>query len=124
MVLASFGIIKSEAELRSLCDCTPFGTEALQATDAARKLGFVNTVKCTLNWDELVNQINQGCYPIVFINLFPLDGIKSRHAVVVSTLSGTHVTIYDPLQGQRVLPKSTFETAWVMMNNLCILVRE
>jgi ABC-type bacteriocin/lantibiotic exporter with double-glycine peptidase domain len=120
MVLASFGITKSEAELRDLCDCTPFGTDALQATDAARKLGFVNTAKCTLTWDDLVNQISQGSYPIVFINLFPIDGIKSRHTVVIVSFNETGITIYDPLQGQRVLPKSTFETAWAMMNNLSI----
>ena len=27
------------------------------------------------------------------------------------------VTVYDPLQGERNLPRSTFDTAWAMMHN-------
>ena len=36
MVLSGFGLELTEAELRTLCDCTPLGTEALKAVDAAR----------------------------------------------------------------------------------------
>jgi hypothetical protein len=38
MVLASYGRELSEAALRVLCDCTPFGTEALKAVHAVRQL--------------------------------------------------------------------------------------
>ena len=38
MVLASFGLILSEVDLREQCDCTPFETDALQAADAVSKL--------------------------------------------------------------------------------------
>jgi len=72
-VLSGFGLDVSEAELRALCDCTPFGTEALKAVDAVRKLGFPKTAKWTLSVDELKTQVNSGFYPIVFINLLPID---------------------------------------------------
>ena len=49
MVLASLGIERSELELRALCDCTPFGTEALNAVDAVRHLGFPGTGKRNLS---------------------------------------------------------------------------
>ncbi|MBD2772913.1 cysteine peptidase family C39 domain-containing protein [Iningainema tapete] len=40
MMLSAFEVDISEAQLRELCDCTPFGTEALKAVDAVRELGF------------------------------------------------------------------------------------
>jgi ABC-type bacteriocin/lantibiotic exporter with double-glycine peptidase domain len=123
MVLSSFGVEISEIALRDRCDCNPFGTDALKAVDTLRELGFSNTVKCNLSWNELISQSGEGCYPIAFINLFPLNGIKSRHAVVVTMISTTHAIVYDPLQGERMILNSTFESAWAMMNNLVILVR-
>lgn len=124
VVLSSFDLDISEAELRDLCDCNPFGTEALKAVDAVRGLGFPKTAKLTLSVDELVTQVNAGFYPIVFINLLPIDGIKVGHAVVVITIDQANVSVYDPLQGERILPRSTFDTAWAMMHNLSILVHK
>jgi hypothetical protein len=63
MVFASHGRVMSEAEIRTMCDCTPLGTEALKA-------------------------------------------------------------VYDPLHGERHLPRATFESAWAMLHNLAILVHE
>lgn len=123
IIFSGFDLDISEAELRDLCDCNPFGTEALKAVDAVRKLGFPKTAKWTLSIYELVTQVNSGCYPIVFINLLPIDGIKVGHAVVVLAINQANVSFYDPLQGERILPRSTFDTAWAMMHNLSILVR-
>lgn len=122
MVLSSFDLDLSEAELRERCDCTPFGTEALKAVDAMRELGFPKTVKCTLSWEELVSQLDAALYPLVFVNLLPIDGIREAHAIVVTAATPTTITVYDPLKAERVLPLSTFTIAWVMMNNLAILV--
>jgi ABC-type bacteriocin/lantibiotic exporter with double-glycine peptidase domain len=72
MVLTRFGRELSEAELRALCDCTPFGTEALNAVDAVRQLGFVGTGKYTLSTDELAAQVRRGLSPIVFVSTLPL----------------------------------------------------
>ncbi len=123
IVLSGFGLDISEAELRDLCDCTPFGTEALKAVDAVRRLGFPKTAKWTLSIDELATQVNAGFYPIVFINLLPIDGIQVGHAVVVIALDLANALVYDSLQGERILPRSTFDSAWAMMHNLSILVQ-
>ena len=123
VVLSGFELDISEAELRVLCDCTPFGTEALRAVDAVRSLGFPKTAKWTLSVNDLVIQLNSGFYPIVFINLLPVDGVKVGHAVVVIAIEQADVSLYDPLYGERILPRSTFDTAWAMMHNLSILVQ-
>jgi ABC-type bacteriocin/lantibiotic exporter with double-glycine peptidase domain len=123
MVLAGHGLEISEVALRTLCDCTVFGTEALNAVDAVRRLGFAQTMKATLSMAELADQSRRGSYPIVFVNTLPLDGIKGGHAVVVLDIQQAEVTVYDPFQGERVLSRDPFTTAWAMMHNLVILVQ-
>lgn len=124
MVLSSFGFVIPETELRTLCDCTPYGTDALKAVDAARHLGFVNTAKYTLSFDELQTLVKDERYPIAFIDLGPVDGVEEPHALVVVEVSETSLTVYDPLQGERTLPRQTFSTAWSMMHNLVILIEK
>lgn len=123
MVLSSFGLELQEAELRTLCDCTIYGTDALKAVDAMRNLGFSKTAKHTLSVDELKAQLNCGNYPIVFVNTLPIDGIKGGHALVVIAVDQVHASVYDPLQGERLLPRATFDTAWAMMHNLAIIIQ-
>jgi ABC-type bacteriocin/lantibiotic exporter with double-glycine peptidase domain len=123
MVLASFGRELSEAALRVLCDCTPLGTEALNAVDAVRQLGFPDTGKHTLSLDELAVQVRRGLFPIVFVNTLPIDGITDSHALVVIRIDQTDIAVYDPLHGERHLPCTTFASAWAMMHNLTILIQ-
>jgi ABC-type bacteriocin/lantibiotic exporter with double-glycine peptidase domain len=123
MVLASLDIERSELELRALCDCTPFGTEALSAVDAARQLGLLGTGKYTLSSDELETQVRQGLYPIVLVNTLPIDGTTGGHALVVVAIDPARVSIYDPLHGEGDLSRATFESAWAMMHGLTILVQ-
>jgi len=111
MVLSGLGLDMTESELRAICDCTPFGTGALKAVDAARSLGFTGTAKHTLSADELAALVGRGSYPIVFVNTLPVDGIKGEHAFVVLEVSGAGVVVYDPLLGERTLPRSTFDAA-------------
>jgi ABC-type bacteriocin/lantibiotic exporter with double-glycine peptidase domain len=122
MVLASFGHELSETALRELCDCTPFGTEAFKVVDAVRQLGFPATGKHTLSLDELIAQVRQGLYPIVFVNTLPIDGITDGHALVVVGIDQTDIAVNDPLHGERHLPRATFVSAWAMMHNLTILI--
>ncbi|GAB1539235.1 hypothetical protein NUACC21_19010 [Scytonema sp. NUACC21] len=81
------------------------------------------TVKCTLSIGELIAQLEVDVYPIVFVNLLPIDGVKVAHAMIVVAIAQGMVTVYDPLQGERNLPRSTFDAAWAMMHNLAILVQ-
>jgi ABC-type bacteriocin/lantibiotic exporter with double-glycine peptidase domain len=123
MVLAAKGYIVSESILRERCDCTFLGTDALNAVDALRAMGFSNSSKCTMRLTELIMELSVGLYPIVFVNLLPIDGINEPHAVVVTAIDDNNVNLCDPLKGERLLPRSTFDTAWAMMKNLAILVQ-
>ncbi len=124
MVLAVQGCVVIESELRELCDCTFLGTEALNAVDALRKMGFSNSSKCNMKTTELMVALNAGLYPIVFVNLLPIDSVNNPHAIIVTAIDEDEVNVCDPLQGERLLPRSTFDTAWAMMRNLTILVQD
>jgi ABC-type bacteriocin/lantibiotic exporter with double-glycine peptidase domain len=123
VVLLSLGHDIEESRLRDLCDCTVFGTNAVQAIPALRELGFGRSQKHTLRLDELSAEVTRGVLPIVFVSTLPIDGIKGEHALIVLDISGTEVTVYDPLRGERILPLGSFEAAWVTMHNLAILVQ-
>ena len=112
MVLGSCGVDISERELRARCDCTPYGTDALMAVDAARALGFVKTAKYTLTLEELKTVVTDGHYPIVCVDLHPIDGLYDIHAMVVVDMSEQEVVVLDPLQGERQLPLYVFTAAW------------
>jgi hypothetical protein len=115
MVLANLGLDLSEAELRTLCDCIPFGTEALKAVNAVCQLGFPQTVKHTLSTHELAAQVRRGVYPIVFVNTLPIDGIKDVHALVVIDMDQAAVAVYDPLRGGPREVSGKFGSFWMAL---------
>ena len=106
-----FRLRRTGAELRRLCDCTPFGTDALKTIDAARRLGFPKTAKHTLTFEELRTFADGEQYPIIFVDLDPIDGIRDIHALVILRIGATFVTVYDPAQGERLISRQTFSTA-------------
>ena len=122
MVLGRFGVDISESALRTRCDCTPYGTDALMAVDAARALGFVKTAKYTLALEELKTVVRGGHYPIVFVDLHPIDGLDAIHAMVVVDVSEQEMVVLDPLQGERRVPVYVFTAAWARRHNLAMLV--
>ena len=122
MILGSLGVDVPENWLRTLCDSTLLGTDALKAVDAARQLGFAGSGKYTLSLAELKALTANGDYPIVFVSLLPIDGRKDAHAIVIVEFTAQEVLVLDPLFGERLLPLDTFQTAWTMSHNLAILV--
>jgi len=124
MVFAASGVDVSEADLRAACDCTLAGTDSLQAVDAARAYGFKQSARYTLTLEELTALVEGGSYPIVYVSMKPIDGVRDTHALVVTEISEQDVTVYDPLRGERILPKQTFSTAWALRHNLTIIIRE
>src|SRR6266446_188734 len=102
---------------------TVSGTEALKAVDAMRQLGFTSTMKQTCAMEDLRQQLQGGHWPIVFVNTLPITGQRNAHAVVVVEVGSAQLTVYDPLDGERVLPQAPFLTAWAMMHNLALLIQ-
>jgi ABC-type bacteriocin/lantibiotic exporter with double-glycine peptidase domain len=124
MVFSSFGIEIAESELREACDCTWLGTDALQAIDAARRLGFLQTSKQTLSVAELRELVEGGAYPIVFVNLIPIEGVREYHALVVTGFDKDSVEVLDPARGARLLPLEVFAAAWKMRHRLTIIIEK
>ena len=111
MVLASHGTDVAEAELRALCDCTAFGIDALKAVDAACRLGFTRTAKHSLSLDELRTVVEGGAFPVVFVNLAPIDAVEESHALVVLEFRAQSLLVCDPAAGERILPLQSFAAA-------------
>jgi ABC-type bacteriocin/lantibiotic exporter with double-glycine peptidase domain len=122
MVLSYFNLSVSEAELRARCDCTIFGADALSVVDAARQFGCAKTAKRRLSPDELQTVLAEGVYPIVYVNLLPIDGREGAQALVALEIGNDIVTVYDPDQGERLLPIGAFLKAWELKRNLAIVV--
>ncbi len=122
MVLASYGLDISEAELRELCDCTFFGTDALAAVNAARQLGFLQTIKTNLTMAELKDLTVDQQWALVYVSMRPLEGSQGIHALVVLDISDTAVVVLDPAKGERIIPRAVFEFAWKLQLGLTILI--
>jgi len=75
-----------------------------------------------LTLEELRVVMIDGYFPIVFVDLSPIDGIQDVHALVVVGATQQQIVVLDPLKGERSLPLQAFSTAWAMRNNLAIIV--
>jgi ABC-type bacteriocin/lantibiotic exporter with double-glycine peptidase domain len=122
MVLSHFNLSASESELRARCDCTIFGADAPYIADVARQLGFNKTDIQNLSPDELQILLDEGRHPIVYVNLLPIDGIEGAHTLVALEIGDDSVTVYDPDQGERLLPIGAFFKAWELKRNLAVIV--
>lgn len=120
MVLAAFGIERTEEELYLICDCGTEGADALKLVDAARQLGFAGTRKYNLTIDELAAELAQGKHPIVYVQTL-LTGAPAatKHAFVVINISQQAVTVLDPWEGERKIP-----AAQLQMRGLTILCQK
>jgi ABC-type bacteriocin/lantibiotic exporter with double-glycine peptidase domain len=101
MVLSHLGVSKTEAELRELCDCTIFGTSALQLVLAARRLGFSASSKHTLTLADLMELTQNGYFPIVYVISEPHLPAPEVHSfvVVAANREGVEVLIHSKVRG-------------------------
>ena len=122
MVFSGFGLEVPEAELRHACDSTDLGTGALAALDVARHYGFAQTGKHTLTIEELAGVAAAAKYPIVLVNLWPIEQIREYHALVILAVNDTDVLVLDPAQGERLIPRPNFEAGWARRDHLTIII--
>lgn len=130
MVLEHLGVVRTEAELRVLTDSEyesafyPGGARALGLVDAAKELGFPDTTKENLEFQELLRILSQGRFPIVYlgIRLRPGTPLQS-HAVVVTEIGDEGVRLLDPVRGEVTDTVEDFNQMWSLRRGLTILVR-
>ncbi len=122
MIFAGFGQYYSEAELYERCDCTMFGTEAFQAVEAARSLGFPKTNKYNLSLKDLTALLFDDVNPIVYVELQPINQTFGTHAMVILAIDEMTVYVLDPMVGERALERSGFEMGWALTKGLTIVI--
>ena len=109
MVLAALDVEKSEAELRSLCDCDETGTSPSKAVKAAIECGL-DAYQADIMFEELNDLVLQNVNPIVFIKVS--EDTNYSHAIVVYKISKGKVFALDPEIGERELNVSSFVEIW------------
>jgi hypothetical protein len=95
MVLASYGIEHTEAELYSCCVTDIDGTLPSAAARCAQSLGFDASATRLSGLDELQAQlIKVSLHPIVFVNLSPLLGLNVIHDVIVEAIDFASANVH------------------------------
>ena len=88
MVMAYWGIEIDEATLRACCETDRSGTAAKAAVACVGRLGLRTFEVRAATLDDLRGWLGNGIFPIVYLNLFPLDTLWVQHAVVVEDVTG------------------------------------
>jgi ABC-type bacteriocin/lantibiotic exporter with double-glycine peptidase domain len=119
MVLAHYGQLRSEEEVRQLLGTGPHGTPARAILQVA-PLGF-HVQLGRSNLAELATALRGGVPPMVFVETTPLDYWKQRcdHVAVVVGLQAASVSLNDPHFDIALnrLPLASFRQAWA--SNVC-----
>lgn len=120
--MAHLGIIVDEDSLRACCGTDRLGTTAQAAVDCATRYGLQASVDSVATLAELNSYVDRRIYPIVYVNMFPLDGLWVLHAVVVEAVTNNEITFLDPMVGRRHAPASAFEQAWQMGRRRTLII--
>ena len=118
MVAATIGIERTEAEIRQLCHTDFRGTHIDDVVSAARQLGLHAEKR-----NASIAELTAAEYAIVYLDMSPISGMPSIHAVVVEEVSDT-VTVIDPNAGKRSLSLEQFQQAYRLCRNLSVLITE
>jgi ABC-type bacteriocin/lantibiotic exporter with double-glycine peptidase domain len=114
MVLAVRGLQLTEEEIRSRCRQTVSGLTLTEVPKGISNLPIVATVHNDWSIDDLRDETRQSNYPIVGIDLRPIDGRFAYHAVVIVKVESNKITMHDPEPGKglREMNTATFLAAW------------
>jgi len=127
MILAYYGIEKSEDDLIYACNCMPYqnqGTDKRDLVRAAKEFGFIRSSLSRLNIDELKSTIEEGFYPIAYI-VTEVIPIKQMHSVVVAGIEKDFIRLLDPghPEGEYIISLEAFLEKWELARNLTIIIR-
>lgn len=72
---------------------------------------------------DVQKYLNNGIFPILYVNLLPIDGLDITHAFVLDTITRDTVTVLDPWYGRRrKIPLKQFKIAWDTTRYLAVVV--
>lgn len=110
MILAHHGTNVTEDELVQAATFESCGISTEEVKRLAERYGF-QAEYGYLNLDAVAEFIAQGTFPIVFLDLRPIDGKDAFHTVIPIRVSRRSITFLDPQQGQRRVARRIFEQA-------------
>ena len=122
MLLAYHGVEMDEAELCHRCKTREFGTYARDVVACARELGFTATIEY-LSLAQLRHLIDQGVFPIAYINMFPTSQIPYVHTVVMEDYEADCLLLVDPNIGPWKIRVADFLEAWEIHGNMALVLR-
>ncbi len=122
MLLAYHGVEMDGAELRHRCKTREFGTYARDVVACARELGFTATIEY-LSLAQLRHLIDQGVFPIAYINMFPTSQIPYVHTVVVEDYEVDCLLLVDPNTGPWEIRVADFLEAWEIHGKMALVLR-
>ena len=110
MVLTSLGHRLSETDIRHRCGHRALGMRLNQVASGLEDLPLDVQHQLDSGLDDLADAVRAGVFPIVGIDLRPVDGIFAFYSVVVN-ISTDQVVVHDPLhdEGPRRIGISAFE---------------
>ena len=120
--MGHLGVQVDEATLRACCATDREGSAPSSTVNCALSYGLQAFEISNASWSELVQWVEQNVYPIVYLNLFPLDMMWGLHAVVVEVITKDTVIFLDPWVGRRQAPIPPFQQAWQMSRQRMIVV--
>jgi ABC-type bacteriocin/lantibiotic exporter with double-glycine peptidase domain len=114
MALAALGHTIAEVDIRKRCGQSALGLSLTDIPKGLADLPIVVTVHKDWGLDDLRDETRQAHYPIVGIDLRPLDGRFAYHAVVIAKVESNKITVHNPEPGQNVqeLNPETFMAVW------------
>jgi ABC-type bacteriocin/lantibiotic exporter with double-glycine peptidase domain len=125
MVLAYYGHIHAEDELRQLLGTGPHGTVA-RNIERLRSLGYDVEVKFS-NALELATALLAGTPPIVYMHTGSLDywPVPCFHVTVLVGMDLTAVSLNDPFfdSAPQKVPLASFHQAWAATDFLAAFIR-
>jgi ABC-type bacteriocin/lantibiotic exporter with double-glycine peptidase domain len=122
MLLAHYGVEMDEATLRRKCKTQKFGTYAKDVLACAHEFGFTPTIE-HLSLEQLQQLIDQGVFPIVYINMFPTSQVPYVHTVIVEECEADRLLLVDPHTGPWEIQVPDFLKAWEIHGNMALVLR-
>src|SRR5574341_2468110 len=100
MVFAAHSLQLIEEEIRTRCRQTLIGLTLADVPKGISNLPLVATMHNDWSIDDLRDETRQSNYPIVGIDLRPIDGRFAYHAVVIAKIDSNKITVHDPEPGK------------------------
>jgi ABC-type bacteriocin/lantibiotic exporter with double-glycine peptidase domain len=122
MLLAYHNIEIDETTLRQKCLTRESGTYAKDILICAREFGFTASIE-NLSLKQLCSLIDQGVFPIAYINMFPTSQVPYTHTLIVEQYEANCLLVIDPLTGPWEIQVTDFLEAWEIHGNMALVLR-